>query len=229
MASIALLMLPMLWPSAAPGVGAPAAASTVATATVATHPLVGSPPSRPHGSSLERRAAAAAVTSPPATGSPPRGGRPASFWGPGGAGGQPVADLPALLPVELRALARDLQRHGFQLRLAPPPAPQAYGQYVPSSRTLWVAPIAFELGIGRQTFLHEAVHAVQSCPSGRLTPIGWTLPLTPVVRQEIGGILTNQYHHGSRLLEQEAFALQGQADAMARLSAALKARCRPRP
>jgi len=98
---------------------------------------------------------------------------------------------------------------------------------VPASRTLWVAPIAFDLGIGPQTFLHEAVHAVQSCPGGQLTPIGWRLRLDPVVRQEIGGILTTSYHHGSRLLEQEAFALQGQDDAVARLRAALKARCRP--
>ena len=124
-------------------------------------------------------------------------------------------------------MARDLQRHGFRLRLATPPAAQAYGQYVPASRTLWVAPIAFDLGIGRQTFLHEAVHAVQSCPSGRLTPIGWTFQLEPVVRQQIGGILTTNYHHGSRVLEQEAFGLQGQADAVARLSVALKARCKP--
>lgn len=104
---------------------------------------------------------------------------------------------------------------------------RAYGQYEPASRTLWVAPIAFDLGIGPQTFLHEAVHAVQSCPNGQLTPIGWRLRLDPVVRQEIGGILTTNYHHGSRLLEQEAFALQGQDDAVPRLRAALKARCRP--
>ena len=138
----------------------------------------------------------------------------------------PAPSLLTLLPAELRPLARDLQRHGVQLRLAPPPAAGAYGQYVPASRSLWVAPIAFDLGIGRPTFLHEAVHAVQSCPSGRLTPIGGQLRLKPVVSQEIGGILTNNYHHGNRLLEQEAFGLQGQPDAVARISAALHARCR---
>jgi hypothetical protein len=138
----------------------------------------------------------------------------------------PAPSLLTLLPAELRPLARDLQRYGFQLRLAPPPAAGAYGQYVPASRSLWVAPIAFDLGIGRPTFLHEAVHAVQSCPGGRLTPIGWKLRLKPVVSQEIGGILTTRYHHGNRLLEQEAFGLQGQPDAVARISAALHARCR---
>lgn len=137
------------------------------------------------------------------------------------------ADPTAPLPPELRPLARELLRHGFRLRFAIPPAPGAYGQYVPATRTLWVAPIAFDLGIGRQTFLHEAVHAVQSCPTGRLSPIGWKLSLDPVVNQEIRGILTQRYHHGSRLLEQEAFALQGQPDALARLRAALHSRCRP--
>jgi len=137
------------------------------------------------------------------------------------------ADVLAVLPPDLRPLGRDLQRYGFRLRLAPPPAAGAYGQYVPASRTLWLAPIAFDLGIGRQTFLHEAVHAVQSCPDGRLSPIGWSMRLDPVVRQEIGGIITQRYHHGSRLLEQEAFGLQGQPDAVIRLTKALHARCRP--
>jgi hypothetical protein len=161
-----------------------------------------------------------------AAGGPPSAARPASPSGSAGSSAA-AADLPAGLPPELRSLARDLERHGFRLRWAPPPAARAYGQYVPASRTLWVAPIAFVLGIGPQTFLHEAVHAVQSCPGGQLTPIGWRLRLDPMVRQEIGGILTTSYHHGSRLLEQEAFALQGQDDAVARLRAALKARCRP--
>lgn len=143
-----------------------------------------------------------------------------------GSAGGPV-DPTAPLPPELRPLARELLHHGFRLRFAPPPAAGAYGQYVPASRTLWIAPITFDLGIGRQTFLHEAVHAVQSCPAGRLTPIGWKLSLEPVVNQEIGGILTQRYHQGSRLLEQEAFALQGQPDAVARLRAALRSRCRP--
>ncbi|MFM7268589.1 MAG: hypothetical protein ACKOZT_08400 [Cyanobium sp.] len=134
--------------------------------------------------------------------------------------------LLAVLPPELLPLAKDLQRHGFRLRLAPPPAAGAYGQYVPASRTLFMAPIAFDLGIGPQTFLHEAVHAVQSCPGGTLTPIGWSPPLNPVVEREISGILTQRYHHGNRLLEREAFGLQGQPDAVARLRAALARRCR---
>ncbi len=93
------------------------------------------------------------------------------------------------------------------------------------TRTLWIAPLSFELGIGMQVFLHEATHAVQSCPHGVLTPVGWKLPLAPVVSQEISGILVNNYQHGNQVVEREAFALQGQADAIPRLLKALSQRC----
>lgn len=150
---------------------------------------------------------------------------PAAAQIPPPAGPDPLASLPA----DLRSLGRELQRHGFRLRLAPPPAAGAYGQYVPATRTLWIAPIAFELGIGRHTFLHEATHAVQSCPSGRLTPIGWRFQLDPAVERGISHILLSSYHHGNRVLEREAFGLQGQPDAPQRLLAALRSRCRRRP
>ncbi len=143
------------------------------------------------------------------------------------AGSISLTPLPlGALPAELLPVAQELQRHGFTVRLAPPPIRGAYGLYQARSRTLWVAPIAFELGIGRQTFLHEAVHAAQSCPGGTLTPIGWRLVLSPVVEREIRGILSTRYHHGNRLLELEAFGMQGQADAPGRVVAALRQRCR---
>ena len=148
------------------------------------------------------------------------------------ASGLPAAGVPPAgvqapaLPVSLRPLLQALQSHGFKVLLAPPPHQRSYGEFVLRTRTLWIAPLSFELGIGRQVFLHEATHAVQSCPHGVLTPVGWKLPLAPVVSQEISGILVNNYQHGSPVLEQEAFALQGQADAMPRLLKALSQRCR---
>ena len=141
------------------------------------------------------------------------------------AAGPPVGPPVTGLPAELRPLAESLRQHGFRIRLAPPPSRGSYGEFVLSSRTLWIAPLSFELGIGKQVFLHEATHAVQSCPHGVLTPVGWKLPLAPVVSLEISGILVNNYHHGRQLVEQEAFALQGQADAIARLQRALATRC----
>lgn len=65
-----------------------------------------------------------------------------------------------------------------------------------------------QLGIARQTLLHEAAHAAQSCPDRVLRPIGWRLPLSP-------------------LIEREVSAVQGQADAVALIVRALDQRCRP--
>ena len=143
-----------------------------------------------------------------------------------------IATIPApppQLPAELRPLATTLQQRGFQVRLAPPPVGGgAYGLFQAKTRTLWIAPVAFELGIGRQVFLHEAIHAAQSCPTGVLQPLGWSVKLNPVVELEISRILTTSYHHGKRQLEREAFSMQGHPDAIGRVIAALKQRCRLR-
>ena len=130
------------------------------------------------------------------------------------------------LPAQVQPLVRELQAYGFQIRLAPPPKRGAYGLFESKSRTLWIAPVTIPLGIARQTFLHEAVHAIQSCPSGQLTPLGVTGPLNPVVEREISAILLRNYHHTNRLLEREAFLMQAQPDAVPRLQALLKQRCR---
>lgn len=129
------------------------------------------------------------------------------------------------LPADLRPLATALQAHGFTVRIALPPRRGTYGQFDPRSRTLWISPLSFELGIGRQTFLHEAVHAVQSCPAGVVRPIGWTLPLDPAVERGIQAILFHDYPT-NRDVEREAFTVQGQPDAVPRLLQALRQRCR---
>ncbi|MFM7312012.1 MAG: hypothetical protein ACKO0M_02405 [Cyanobium sp.] len=139
----------------------------------------------------------------------------------------PLAPRPlSSLPADLQGLAGALERHGFRVRLTLPPQRRSYGLFESRSRTLWISPLSFELGIGRQTFLHEATHAVQSCPHGVLRPIGWSLSLEPAVERGIRALLHTGYHSGSWVLEREAFALQGQPDAVARLLAALEQRCR---
>ncbi len=138
--------------------------------------------------------------------------------------GDPVA---ATLPAELEPLRIALERHGFRVLLQPPPRAGTYGLFESRSKRLWIAPVSFDLGIGRHTFLHEAAHAAQSCPAGKLTPIGWKLPLNPVVAQEIQGITTQHYHFNTWPLEREAFAVQGQPNAMALIIRALDQRCRP--
>ena len=132
-------------------------------------------------------------------------------------------------PTDLQPLLTALRRHRFSIRIEPPPRRGAYGQFDPARRTLWVAPITAELGIARQTLLHEAAHATQSCPDGVLRPIGWQLPLSPLITREISALTLRSYSPGQRLLEQEAFAVQGQPNAVALIVRALDQRCHPAP
>ena len=129
------------------------------------------------------------------------------------------------LPADLQPLVKVLQTKGFTIRIALPPVQRSYGLFQSQSRTLWLSPLTLPLGIARQTFLHEAVHAAQSCPSGRLTAIGWRVEMNPVVEKEISAILQRSYHHSSRSLEREAFFMQGQRDAVSKVITALNERC----
>ena len=134
---------------------------------------------------------------------------------------QPLSQLPA----DLKPLVQTLQSKGFSLRIALPPARGVYGLFEAKTKRLWISPLTIPLGIVRQTLLHEAVHAAQSCPTGRLKPLGWSARLNPVVEREISAILLRSYLHGNRVLEREAFTLQGQRDAVPTLIKALHARC----
>lgn len=132
---------------------------------------------------------------------------------------QPLSRLPG----DLQPLVRALKTKGFTVLIALPPVRGSYGLY--KNKTLWISPITLPLGIARQTFLHEAVHAVQSCPTGTLTPLGLKVNLNSVVEREVSAILLRNYHHNGRILEREAFSLQGQADASSLLLKILKKRC----
>ena len=134
---------------------------------------------------------------------------------------QPLSRLPA----DLQPLIEALITKGFKVLIALPPVRESYGLFQSKNKTLWISPVTFPLGIARQTFLHEAVHAIQSCPSGRLSPVGWQASLPPVVEREISAILLKNYHHTNRALEREAFFLQGQKNAPSILIQSLKQRC----
>ena len=129
------------------------------------------------------------------------------------------------LPKALTPLLTTLQRHGFTVHIALPPVRESYGLFQSKTRTLWISPLTFPLGIARQTFLHEATHAAQSCPSGRLTSLGWKLNVDPVVESAISFKLLKGYHYTDHTLEREAFFVQGQSDAVTRLIKSLDARC----
>jgi hypothetical protein len=134
---------------------------------------------------------------------------------------------PLPIAADVQPLIRELNARGFKLRWEAPPRVGVYGLFESRSRTLWVHPITFELGISRQTLLHEAVHAAQSCPNGQLSRLRIPVTISPLIEQEINSILFRNYHVKDRSLEQEAFSLQGQASAPSRLIKLLRQRCKP--
>ena len=129
-------------------------------------------------------------------------------------------------PAELMPLVRSLQQAGYQVLFAKPPVQGAYGATNVRKKMVWVAPITVDLGIARQSLIHEAVHAAQGCPAGRLRPIGWTYPLPQVVDRSVAGLLYRNYPHAKHDVEREAFMMQGHPRAFDLIAAALKQRCR---
>ena len=129
-------------------------------------------------------------------------------------------------PSEVRPLLQALRQAGYKLFLSKPPIPGAYGATNARKKLIWLAPITIDLGIARQALIHEAVHAAQGCPKGKLRPIGWTLPMERVVDREVSGVLYRNYPHAKHDVEREAFAMQGHPRAFEMVAAALKQRCR---
>ena len=124
----------------------------------------------------------------------------------------------------LLSLQKTLLRHGFRIEVRQPPG-GAYGRFLPARKLLEISPLVRDLGITRPVLLHEAIHAAQSCPSGKLTLIGIQRHADPAVENRIRYLLTNHYRQDHMALEKEAFLVQGQDDAEALVIKALKERC----
>ena len=131
--------------------------------------------------------------------------------------------LPATA-ADLEQLQRSLLRHGFTIDIRQPPG-QAYGRFIPTEKRLEITPLVQDLGITRPVLLHEAVHAAQSCPNGRLSLIGVQRPVDPAVESRIRYLLSNHYKSNSAAVEQEAFVIQSQPDAEQLIITALNQRC----
>ena len=136
-----------------------------------------------------------------------------------------VDDISIQISDELKPLLDLLKAKGFNIKFKITPRKGVYGLFQSRSKTLWVSPISFELGICRQTILHEATHAAQCCPYGSLTPIGLDLTISPFIRNEIQAILFKNYDSKQYMLEKEAFSLQGKKNGVDLLMKALDQRC----
>ena len=126
---------------------------------------------------------------------------------------------------ELKQLQLTLQRHGFKVERRSPTKSSAYGQFNAADKTLLVSPLADALGISRAVLLHEAVHAAQSCPTGKPSLLGVKRRTDPAVGSQIRYILGHHYKQANIALEQEAFLIQGQPDAEQIIIEALNRRC----
>ena len=126
----------------------------------------------------------------------------------------------------LLSLQKTLLRHGFRIEVRQPPG-GAYGRFLPARKLLEISPLVRDLGITRPVLLHEAIHAAQSCPSGKLTLLGIQRRADPAVESRIRYLLNNHYRQEHMALEQETFLLQGQTDAEALIIQALNQRCQP--
>ena len=83
-----------------------------------------------------------------------------------------IDDISIQISDDLIPLLDLLKEKGFNIKFEIPPRKGVYGLFENKNKTIWISPISFELGIGRQTILHEAAHAAQSGAYGLPTPIG---------------------------------------------------------
>ena len=128
-------------------------------------------------------------------------------------------------PNNLMPLVQILRDAGYQVYFSKPPIPGTYGTTNAREKKIWIAPISVDMGIARQTLIHEAVHAAQGCPNGKYKPIGWDISLPKNVEVTIKQILYQKYARKDYMIEKEAFYMQSHPQAFEKISNALKQRC----
>lgn len=113
-------------------------------------------------------------------------------------------------PANLQPIAAALEQRGWKVLLEAPPRKGIYGMANSRKKTLWVHPITEPMGIMPQTLVHEAVHAVQSCKTGKMKPLGYRPPLDYAIDRAVFNNLYRNYDTGKWDIEREAFAIQAQ-------------------
>lgn len=104
-------------------------------------------------------------------------------------------------------LKNQLEKFGFQVIIQLPPKRGAYGLLQESNKKIWINPVVFELHIGTQTIIHEAVHAAQVCAGkGKIKTLG--LNIQPINYARPFFMHYSDIHRQD--LEREAYAVQTQ-------------------
>lgn len=113
------------------------------------------------------------------------------------------------LSPEFSTLKQRLEKYNFTVKIESPPMRSAYGLLEVKTRTIWIEPIVFDLGIALPTLIHEATHAAQLCGGdGEIRALNLTLSPPNISRP-----FFTHYNHGLRRhLEAEAYAVQTHPD-----------------
>jgi hypothetical protein len=130
-------------------------------------------------------------------------------------------DLSASNPDFLR-LQKVLEDYNFIVKVAPTPVRGAYGLFDSKTRSIWIDPIVFDLGIARPTLIHEAVHAAQLCygkKTIKVLNLGMEPP--PMTRR-----FFMNYEGFSRQIEAEAYTVQVQPNGLDVVISLLQKYCR---
>ncbi len=122
---------------------------------------------------------------------------------------------------EFSRLHQVLENSGFEIRMELPPKRGAYGLLQHDSKTIWINPVVFDLGIAQPTLVHEAVHAAQSCAGQEnLKTLGLKIPPPVMTRR-----FFLRYHAYRRQLEAEAYTIQVQPNGVDMAIALLTEHC----
>lgn len=105
---------------------------------------------------------------------------------------------------DFERLQQELEQANFTVKIELPPRRGSYGVLELATRTVWINPVVFELGIAQHTLVHEAVHAAQLCGSHEeLSPLALGLEPPLVVQPYF-----MRYSGIRRLVEAEAYTVQ---------------------
>jgi hypothetical protein len=122
---------------------------------------------------------------------------------------------------EFVQLKAQLESYGFEVKIAIPPDfklpkqrsslnhidRKPYGLLHSQSKSIWINPIVFELGISKATLIHEAIHAAQYCAgNGELKAIALDLEPIPQALPYFKRYVDTQRQD----LEREAYTVQSQ-------------------
>ncbi|MFN6501704.1 MAG: hypothetical protein RMX65_032600 [Nostoc sp. DedQUE01] len=120
-------------------------------------------------------------------------------------------------------LKNQLEKFGFQVIIQLPPKRGAYGLLQEDHKKIWINPVVFDLQIGTQTIIHEAVHAAQVCAGkGKIKTLG--LNIQPINYARPFFMQYADVHRQD--LEREAYAVQTQPNSFELAISLLQQHCK---